>query len=57
MKSILRRSQFPGLFPLVSVPFFKLHGHLSQEVRKQTWMAFKEATSAVMVCTDVGMGS
>jgi len=38
---------------MIPCHFFKLHGNMSQEDRTSTYVRFKRAKTAVMICTDV----
>ena len=40
--------------PMIPIPFFKLHGSLSQTARTATFNAFRDADAAILICTDVG---
>lgn len=39
--------------PLVDVEFFKLHGSMTQKERTEIFKTFRQATSGVLLCTDV----
>ncbi|KAK9306246.1 hypothetical protein QLX08_002980 [Tetragonisca angustula] len=39
--------------PLVDVEFFKLHGSMTQKERTEVFKTFRQATSGVLLCTDV----
>jgi ATP-dependent RNA helicase DDX31/DBP7 len=51
---LLRKNQTEEFEGLVSVPFFKLHGNLSQDQRTATFHEFRSTdSSAILFCTDV----